>query len=57
MRNICVNKPIGDEPVILIFLCNGAGIKDQVVHNFMRSKCKNGNDNSDDDDNKSNRHF
>ena len=52
-----MNKPIGDEPVILIFLRNGARIKDQIVHNFMGTKCKNGNDNSNDDDNKRNRHL
>lgn len=36
-----MNKTVCDEPVILIFLCNGARIKDQIIHNFMRAKCKN----------------
>lgn len=52
-----MNKAISNEPVILIFLRNGARIKNQIVHNFMRVKCKNGNDNRDDNDNKGNRHL
>lgn len=52
-----MDKSVTDEPVILIFLCNGAWIKDQIVHNFMRSECKNGNNNSNNNDYKGNRHL
>lgn len=40
MRNIRVNKPVSDEAVVLIFLCYGGGVEDQVVHDFVRLKCK-----------------
>ena len=55
MRKIRMNKSIRDKPVILVFLCNRGRVEDQVVHNFMRLKRKQRNDNRDNNNNKSNR--